>query len=62
MSSDGKKMSKSLKNYPDPSLILDRYGADATRFVLCNSLASVICLRQRWHRQDVPRQLAYRPW
>jgi isoleucyl-tRNA synthetase len=33
MSSDGKKMSKSLKNYPDPNLILDRYGADATRFV-----------------------------
>jgi isoleucyl-tRNA synthetase len=26
-------MSKSLKNYPDPNLILDRYGADATRFV-----------------------------
>ena len=31
MPSDGKKMSKSLKNYPDPNLILDRYGADATR-------------------------------
>jgi len=34
MFSDGKKMSKSLKNYPAPSLILDQYGADATRFVL----------------------------
>lgn len=29
--SDGKKMSKSLKNYPDPNLIIDKYGADATR-------------------------------
>ena len=29
--SDGKKMSKSLKNYPDPNLIIDQYGADATR-------------------------------
>jgi len=34
MFSDGKKMSKSLKNYPDPTLVLDQYGADATRFVL----------------------------
>ena len=31
--SDGKKMSKSLKNYPDPNLIIDMYGADATRQV-----------------------------
>lgn len=29
--SDGKKMSKSLKNYPDPNIIIDKYGADATR-------------------------------
>ena len=25
-------MSKSLKNYPDPNLIIDQYGADATRY------------------------------
>jgi isoleucyl-tRNA synthetase len=37
LAADGKKMSKSLKNYPDPSLILDRYGADATRMFLVNS-------------------------
>lgn len=30
---DGKKMSKSLKNYPDPTLVIDKYGADATRFL-----------------------------
>ncbi len=28
---DGKKMSKSLKNYPDPNHVIDQYGADATR-------------------------------
>ncbi|KAF9010556.1 tRNA synthetases class I-domain-containing protein [Cyathus striatus] len=31
LAADGKKMSKSLRNYPDPSLIIDKYGADATR-------------------------------
>lgn len=35
--SDGKKMSKSLKNYPDPNLIVDKYGADALRLFLVNS-------------------------
>ncbi|KAJ7901998.1 tRNA synthetases class I-domain-containing protein [Mycena olivaceomarginata] len=34
---DGKKMSKSLKNFPDPNLILDTMGADATRMFLVNS-------------------------
>ena len=30
---DGQKMSKRKKNYPDPMLIVDKYGADAIRFV-----------------------------
>ena len=30
-------MSKSLKNYPDPSIVFDKYGADAMRFYLMNS-------------------------
>lgn len=30
-------MSKSLKNYPDPNLIIDSYGADALRLFLINS-------------------------
>ncbi|KAF5322692.1 hypothetical protein D9619_001556 [Psilocybe cf. subviscida] len=37
LAADGKKMSKSLKNYPDPTLIIDKYGADATRMFLVNS-------------------------
>lgn len=31
LAQDGKKMSKSLRNYPDPNLVIDKYGADATR-------------------------------
>ncbi|KAK4054669.1 isoleucine--tRNA ligase [Microbotryomycetes sp. JL221] len=37
LAADGKKMSKSLKNYPDPNLIVDTYGADALRLFLINS-------------------------
>ena len=37
LAEDGKKMSKSLKNYPDPTLIFDKYWADAMRFYLMNS-------------------------
>ncbi len=37
LAEDGRKMSKSLKNYPDPSTILDRFGADALRAYLINS-------------------------
>lgn len=31
LAEDGKKMSKSLKNYPDPNGVIDKYGADALR-------------------------------
>jgi len=34
---DGKKMSKSLKNYSDPMDIVNQYGADSLRFALMNS-------------------------
>jgi len=37
LTEDGKKMSKRLKNYPDPSLVIDSYGADALRMYLINS-------------------------
>jgi len=32
MGEDGKKMSKRLKNYPEPKVIFDEYGADAMRW------------------------------
>jgi len=37
LASDGKKMSKRLQNYPDPSLMCNIYGADAVRMYLVNS-------------------------
>ncbi|MEX0865686.1 MAG: isoleucine--tRNA ligase [Acidimicrobiia bacterium] len=37
LAEDGRKMSKSLKNYPDPSEIFDDQGADALRAFLINS-------------------------
>jgi isoleucyl-tRNA synthetase len=37
LAEDGKKMSKRLKNYPDPAVVLDKYGADALRLYLINS-------------------------
>lgn len=37
LTADGKKMSKSLKNYSDPMDIVNQYGADALRFALMNS-------------------------
>ena len=36
-SSDGHKMSKRLKNYPDPVEVVDKFGADALRLYLVNS-------------------------
>ena len=37
LAEDGQKISKSLKNYPDPKLIFDKYGADAMRLYLLSS-------------------------
>ena len=39
LAEDGKKMSKRLKNYPDPKQMLDQYGADAIRLYMLNSPA-----------------------
>lgn len=37
LASDGQKMSKSKKNYPDPMVVIGKYGADAIRLYLVNS-------------------------
>uniref|UniRef100_A0A7S4NT32 isoleucine--tRNA ligase n=1 Tax=Paramoeba aestuarina TaxID=180227 RepID=A0A7S4NT32_9EUKA len=37
LAADGKKMSKRLKNYPDPVGVIDKYGSDALRLYLINS-------------------------
>ncbi len=37
LAADGRKMSKRLKNYPEPLAVLDKFGADALRAYLINS-------------------------
>ena len=38
LAEDGSKMSKSKKNYPDPSVVFEKYGVDALRFYLMESV------------------------
>jgi isoleucyl-tRNA synthetase len=40
LAEDGKKMSKSLKNYPPPDDVMNEYGADAMRLYMLASAAS----------------------
>jgi isoleucyl-tRNA synthetase len=37
LAEDGKKMSKSLRNYPDPMELVDRVGADAVRYYMLSA-------------------------
>lgn len=39
LAEDGQKMSKRLRNYPDPADVMGKYGADAMRFYLMSSPA-----------------------
>ncbi|KAJ1567544.1 hypothetical protein HK405_005583, partial [Cladochytrium tenue] len=39
LAADGKKMSKSKRNFPDPNILLENFGADAIRLYLINSPA-----------------------
>ncbi|RDB35924.1 MAG: isoleucine--tRNA ligase [Spirobacillus cienkowskii] len=41
LAEDGRKMSKSLKNYPDPMKTLDEFGADSVRLFLLASPATM---------------------
>ncbi|MCL4144847.1 UNVERIFIED_CONTAM: hypothetical protein GTU68_030808 [Idotea baltica] len=40
LAEDGRKMSKSLKNYPAPDKVMNEYGADALRLYLLSSAAT----------------------
>lgn len=39
LAEDGNKMSKRLKNYPEPGVVIQKYGADAIRLYMLNSPA-----------------------
>jgi len=50
LAEDGKKMSKKLQNYPDPNLLMEKYGADALRYYLMSSVvtqAENLCFSER---------------
>jgi isoleucyl-tRNA synthetase len=38
LAQDGAKMSKSKKNYPDPTILFEKYGVDALRFYLAGAV------------------------
>lgn len=54
LAEDGKKMSKSLKNYPDPKWLLEKYGADAFRLYVLGSpvvRAEPLRFQEKWVEQ-----------
>lgn len=63
LAEDGKKMSKRLKNYPDPALVVEKYGADAMRLYLINS--PVVRAEPLRFREDGVKDVlkdVLRPW
>jgi isoleucyl-tRNA synthetase len=64
LAEDGKKMSKSLRNYPDPAKVFDEHGADALRLYLIDSAAvkaQEMLFSERGIR-DVVRKILLRWW
>ncbi len=60
---DGKKMSKSKKNYPDPNMLINKYGADAIRLYLVSSPA--VRAENLRFREDGVREIitsTFLPW
>jgi isoleucyl-tRNA synthetase len=57
---DGRKMSKSYGNYTDPNILMDRYGADALRFLFLSSplLSGEDFSMQDKEVADIARKLA----
>jgi isoleucyl-tRNA synthetase len=62
LANDGQKMSKRLKNYPDPMDVVNKYGADALRLFLINSpvvKAENLRFRNRVQRKFVSGKLYF---
>lgn len=57
LAEDGQKMSKSKKNYPDPNLIFEKYGADAMRFYLLQSPVATKGENLKFSEQEVQEVL-----
>lgn len=63
LAEDGTKMSKSKKNYPDPNILFQKYGADAVRLYLISSVA-VAGGDLRFKEQEVKETIrdVFLPW
>ncbi len=59
---DGRKMSKSLNNGIDPLEIIDQYGADALRFMLCTGNAPGNDFRFYMEKVEAARNFANKLW
>ncbi|MBU1202428.1 isoleucine--tRNA ligase [Patescibacteria group bacterium] len=57
LAEDGKKMSKKLKNYPEPDAVMEKYGADALRMYL---LSSPVMLAENFSFVEKDLQTTYR--
>ncbi|MGG6313522.1 valine--tRNA ligase [Paenibacillus macerans] len=60
--SEGRKMSKSLGNGVDPLEVIDKYGADAMRYMISTSSTPGQDLRFRWERVEQARNFANKIW
>ncbi|WP_028543571.1 valine--tRNA ligase [Paenibacillus taiwanensis] len=60
--SEGRKMSKSLGNGVDPIDVIERYGADAMRYMISTSSTPGQDLRFRWERVEQARNFANKIW
>ncbi|NQX69556.1 valine--tRNA ligase [Paenibacillus alba] len=60
--SEGRKMSKSLGNGVDPLEVIEKYGADAMRYMISTSSTPGQDLRFRWERVEQARNFANKIW
>lgn len=60
--SEGKKMSKSLGNGVDPLEVIEKYGADAMRYMISTGSTPGQDLRFRWERVEQSRNFANKIW
>jgi valyl-tRNA synthetase len=59
---EGRKMSKSLGNGVDPMEVIEKYGADAMRFMLATGNSPGNDQRFRWERVEAARNFANKIW
>lgn len=59
---EGRKMSKSLGNGVDPLEVIEKYGADAMRYMISTGSTPGQDLRFRWERVEQARNFANKIW